>query len=203
MNTRRPYAMTTRAAASDETRRRILSSTLALSAEKLTLEILLGDVADRAGVTTKTILRHFGSRDGLLDAATEVARAEIVQERVAPIGDSAGAVTVVVDHYEERGDWVMRMLGQEDSDARVHGVVELGRATHREWVATTFRPQLDRVPLDDREAAADLLAVATDIYTWKLLRRDRALGRATTEERMRGLVGAIVTQYAASSGPEN
>lgn len=197
MKITRPYAMTTRAASTEETRRRILNSTLALSAEKLTLEIVLADVAERAGVTTQTILRHFGSRDGLLDAATEVARAEIVKERLTPGGDVSAAVTVVVDHYEERGDFVMRMLGQEDSDPRVHSVVALGRTVHREWVETTFQPQLDRVPTVDREAAADLLTVATDIYAWKLLRRDRDLGRAETEQRMRRLVHAIVNQYEA------
>ncbi|NYJ19069.1 TetR/AcrR family transcriptional regulator [Glaciibacter psychrotolerans] len=194
MKTTRPYAMTTRAAALDETRQRILSATIALSTEKLTLEIVLADVAERAGVSTKTILRHFGSRDGLLDAATEVARTEIEQERTAPVGDVAAAIVVVVDHYEERGDWVMRMLGQENSDARVHDVVDLGRRVHRDWVQTTFQPQLERLPPSAALAAADLLVVATDVYAWKLLRRDRALSRVDTELRMRLLVHAIVNE---------
>ncbi|WP_022887110.1 TetR/AcrR family transcriptional regulator [Glaciibacter superstes] len=191
--------MTTRAAAVEETRHRILSSVLALSAEKFTLEIVLADVAERAGVTTKTILRHFGSREGLFDAASEFNRGEIVRERVAPVGDIPAAIATVVDHYEERGDWVMRMLGQEHSDDRARGVVGMGRVVHREWVATTFRPQLERVPVADREAVVDLLVMATDVYTWKLLRRDRDLGRADTEQRMRTLVQAIVTSATQPS----
>jgi hypothetical protein len=37
------------------------------------------------------------------------------------------------------------------------------------------------------------LVVATDVYTWKLLRRDRRLGRQRTEERIRRLVDAVLT----------
>jgi AcrR family transcriptional regulator len=199
MKTTRAYEMTARAAAAEETRHRILSSTAALSAQKLTLEIVLADVAERAGVTTKTILRHFGSREGLFDAAIEFNRGEIERERVAPVGDISAAITTVVDHYEERGDWVTRMLEQEHSDDRARSVVEIGRLVHREWVVTTFRPQLDPVPVVDREAAVDLLVLATDVYAWKLLRRDRGLERTDTEQRMCALVHAVVNQYAATA----
>ncbi|WP_158603933.1 TetR/AcrR family transcriptional regulator [Cryobacterium tepidiphilum] len=194
--------MTTRAEAVEETRRRVLRATIALSAEKSTLEIVLADVAARAGVTTKTILRHFGSREGLFDAATDYARNEVVQERLAPVGDLPAAITVVVDHYEERGDWVIRMLAQEDSDDRVRRVVETGRGVHRDWVDTTFKPQLDSVSAAERPAAADLLAVATDVYVWKLLRRDRGLTRDKTEQRMRVLAQAIVDQLSTPEGDD-
>jgi hypothetical protein len=45
---------------------------------------------------------------------------------------------------------------------------------------------------DDPEELTDLLVVATDVYTWKLLRRDRGLGRDRTERRMRHLVDRIL-----------
>lgn len=200
MKTTRPYEMTTRAAAADETRRRILQSTLDLSAEKFTLEIVLADVAERAGVTTKTVLRHFGSREGLFDAVSRFGREEIAQEREAPVGDIPAAIGAIVDHYEERGDWVLRMLGQEQSDARVREVVDAGRRVHREWVAATFAPQLAGLPEDEREASVDLLVVATDVYAWKLLRRDRGLSRDVTEQRMRVLAQAVVRSVPVPAG---
>jgi len=48
--------------------------------------------------------------------------------------------------------------------------------------------------LDDvvAEALADLLVVGTDLYTWVLLRRDRGLTRAQTEQRMIMLVEAVL-----------
>jgi hypothetical protein len=47
--------------------------------------------------------------------------------------------------------------------------------------------------VDDNERTIDLLVVATDIYTWKLLRHDRALTRPQTQERMAALVAAVLS----------
>ena len=41
-------------------------------------------------------------------------------------------------------------------------------------------------------ALTDLLVVATDVYTWKLLRRDRKLSQAQVERRLLRLVAAIL-----------
>jgi predicted acylesterase/phospholipase RssA len=43
-----------------------------------------------------------------------------------------------------------------------------------------------------RDPLIELLVVATDVYTWKLLRVDRGLSRATAERRMRILVDAVL-----------
>jgi hypothetical protein len=69
-------------------------------------------------------------------------------------------------------------------------------------VDTTFKPQLDSVSAAERPAAADLLAVATDVYVWKLLRRDRGLTRDKTEQRMRVLAQAIVDQLSTPEGDD-
>ena len=52
-------------------------------------------------------------------------------------------------------------------------LTDAARPMHRAWVARAFAP-VDRAD----EALIDLLVVATDVYTWKLLRRDRGLSRA-------------------------
>jgi hypothetical protein len=84
----------------------------------------------------------------------------------------------------------MRMLEQESVEERIARAVALGRRLHREWVRTAFAPQLERA--EDGKALEDLLVVATDIYTWKLLRRDAGLSRARTEERMHTLISRLV-----------
>lgn len=191
MNTvRRTYDMSTRAAAADATRLGILRATLELVGEKTTLELVLADVADRAGVTVKTVLRHFGSRRGLFDALWDFGRREIVDERGAPVGDLDAALTAIVDHYERRGDWVIGLLAQETTEPRIAAFAAEGRRAHRTWVETTFAPQLQALKAD--EETVDLLVVTTDVYTWKLLRRDRALDRATTERRMKRLTAAVL-----------
>ena len=188
----RTYSMSNRSKAAAQTRDRILRATLQLATEKLTVEIVLADVAARAGVTVQTILRHFASRDGLFDAAIPYAAAEVVAERAASVGDIAEAMSVIVDHYETRGDWVIALLGQEATDARIRSVTVPGKQLHRDWVETVFAPQLGARPERERAASADLLVVATDVYTWKLLRRDRGLSRELTERRMLHLVDAIL-----------
>ena len=191
MDRPRAYTMRARADAKAATRLRVLRAVLELSEEKMTIEITLDEVASRAGTSVQTVLRHFGSRDGLLDEAVKLASAEVEQERRAPVGDIGGAIRAIVAHYERRGDFVVRLLGQEH-DPRVAAVVGPGKLLHRRWVEDVFRPQLDARRPRDRDALVDLLAVATDVYTWKLLRRDRGLGSATTVKRMYSLVAALL-----------
>jgi AcrR family transcriptional regulator len=191
MSAPRPYTMRARDEAKAATRLRILRAVLGLSEEKMTIEITLNEVAERAGVTVQTVLRHFGSRDGLLDEAVKLASAEVARERRVRPGDVAGAVEAVVAHYEKRGDYVLRLLGQEH-DPRIAAVTTPGKQLHRRWVDDCFRPQLQARPAGEREALTDLLVVATDLYTWKLLRRDRGLDPPTVRARMRSLITAIL-----------
>jgi AcrR family transcriptional regulator len=187
MKTTRSYTMGARAQAVAETRRRILRGTFELANDRRVSEISLEDVAHRAEVSVQTVLRQFGSRADLVDATFQFAHAEVVEERRAPVGDVPAALRIVVDHYELRGDASLLMLAQEDADPVVRRMTDRGKAMHRAWVAEVFAPY---VAGDD--ALVDLLVVATDVYTWKLLRRDRGLSRARTEARMTTLVNAVL-----------
>lgn len=191
MKTTRRYTMTTRAEAAERTRLRILDAAVALADTKLLADISLDDIASEAGVSVQTLLRRFGSRAGLLDAAREHAMAAVAEERRTPVGDVDAAVRTVVDHYEQRGDGVVLMLAQEHGDAAIRSITTGGRTMHRTWVADAFAPYLDD-DADARESLVDLLAVATDVYTWKQLRRDRGFSRARTEARMNQLVRALL-----------
>jgi AcrR family transcriptional regulator len=189
MKTTRTYSMTTRAKAAEATRRRIVDAVVALAGERPFTEITLDAVAERAAVSVKTVLRQFGSREGLFGVAMEVAMADAVDERRTPRGDVAAAVQVVVDHYERRGRTPLLMLAQEDYDDVARKATDRGRAMHRSWVHDVF------APATDDEALLDLLVVATDVYTWKLLRLDRGHSRAVTERRMHDLVQAILATH--------
>ena len=185
--------MTARAEAAERTRLAILDAMVSLATSRLLVEISLDDVAAEAGVSVQTVLRRFGSRAGLVDAAYAHAVSEVEDERTAPVGDVAAAVAVIVEHYERRGDGVALMLAQESSDETVRRFTETGRRMHRTWVETVFAPYLPAAAAA-REERVDLLAVATDVYTWKQLRRDRGLDRSTTEQRIHALVAALTTQ---------
>ena len=159
------------------------------------METTLEDVASRAGVSVKTVLRHFGNRDGLDAAIEQFAIEEIGQDRAAPVGDAAAAVHAIFNHYERRGDGVLKMLGQELFDNSFRENMAFGRRMHREQIEEVFSPQLTRRPAADHEALIDLLVVATDVYTWKLLRRDRGLDQLTAEARVRQLIAGILSHH--------
>ena len=194
MNTTRSYTMTSRARAVEDTRSRIIEACVTLHGERPVTDIGLDDVAELARVSVQTVLRHFGSRAGLEEASFESARLAVADERRTPVGDVTRAVRVIVDHYERRGDQALLMLAQESHQELMARITQEGKALHRDWVQEVFAPYLEAA--DDPEELADLLVVATDVYTWKLLRRDRGLGRNRTERRMRHLVERVLVSPA-------
>jgi AcrR family transcriptional regulator len=193
--------MRARGDAVEATRAAILRAMIDLSMERLTVDITLEDVAGRAGVSVRTVLRQFGDRNGLLDAAIEAGTAQIVAERRPASDDPGDSIRSLADHYELRGDWVLRMLAQED-DPRIASITAGGRVVHREWVITAFGRWLPK-SRSERERLTDLLVVATDVYTWKLLRRDRGLSRASAQARIRDLVTAVLGTDLFSAGPSS
>lgn len=197
MNARRPYTMTARARSAAETRRRILQAAFTLQSQRLTSEIGLDAIAEEAGVSVQTVLRHFGNRAGLFDATVAYANEQVTEERRTPVGDVPAAIRVLVDHYELRGDMALLMLAQESTLEHLRRMADAGKAMHRGWVADVFAPRLTGMTVAAREEAVDLLVVATDVYTWKLLRRDRGLSRTQTEHRIHTLVTAVLTAIAA------
>jgi AcrR family transcriptional regulator len=197
MTNTRSYTMTRRARSVEQTRSRILDASVALHGEKLVADISLEDVAERAGVSVQTVLRHFGSRTGLVESSMEHGQQQVAAERRTPVGDVPAAVRTIVDHYERRGDAVLVMLAQEPHQELMARVTASGRRLHRDWVEEVFAPYLEAS--GDAEALADLLVVATDVYTWKLLRRDRGLARDLTENRIHHLVRSLL----GAEGPDH
>jgi len=191
MNTSRTYTMTARARSVEQTRDRILDATATLHMERLAREIGLDDIAARADVSVQTVLRHFGSREALVDAAVARSQKQVLEERRTPVGDIDAALRVLVAHYELRGDGVLLLLAQESSEEFARRITDTGKALHRRWVTDVFAPYAG-----DDDALVDLLVVATDVYTWKLLRRDRGLSRARTTTRITDLVRAVLGRAA-------
>lgn len=188
----RPYRMRARAEAAEGTRRRILHAAITLYAERWLDQFSLEEVAARAGVTVQTVLRRFGSKEGLIAAAGEDLRRQVERQRgAAPVGDVAGAVRNLVDHYEEVGDIVLRALAQEGMYASIRALTERGRTLHREWVDRTFGPFIDAVPAQDRGRFRAQLVALTDVYVWKLLRRDLDLDREQAERAVWEMIDAL------------
>ena len=174
--------MVNRAESVAATGERILDAAVELFWELSGEPISRDEVARRAGVSVQTVIRRFGGRDGLVAAAADREAGRVSGQRArAPVGDVAGAVRVLVDHYEEMGDRVVRLLAEEERNTGVRDVVQRGRALHRQWCARVFAPALQgRTGVERDRLLAQLVAVC-DVYSWKLLRRDAGLSRPQTE----------------------
>lgn len=191
MNTTRAYRMTARADAADKTRRLVLEAAVDLVWRRPLSEIRLDDLAAGAGVSGQTVLRIFGSRASLLDAALQTMRDRIVNQRAsAKPGDVAGTVAALFDHYEDLGDFVIRNLADEPDRPELRTWLAEGRRLHRASMERQFAPQL--VGRADREQLIDCLAVACDVYVWKLLRRDAGQSRGEAEACVVRMVDALL-----------
>jgi hypothetical protein len=60
-------------------------------------------------------------------------------------------------------------------------LIDHGRAIHRSVTAEQFAPWLERLAGKAQRDLLDALVVVTDIYVWKLLRRD--MGRSVKDAK--------------------
>jgi AcrR family transcriptional regulator len=189
---KRPYRMRARAEVAAETGRRILEAVIELHRERFFDQVSLEDIAERAGVTVQTVLRRFGSKEQLIEAAAEEGTRQVIHQREqAPVGDIEGAVKNLMEHYEEWGDTALRLLAQEERVPAFRSITDTARAFHYEWVERTFAPLLKkRTGMARRRLLAELVAIC-DVYFWKLLRRDLGLSREQTELAIRETILAL------------
>jgi AcrR family transcriptional regulator len=178
----RPYRMTARAEAVEENGRRILDAARARFASEWFDQVTLDAIAADAGVTVQTVIRRFGSKDDLVRAIVQTLQPTVASQRgEAPVGDVPGAVTNLVDHYEEWGDEVMHLLRQEQRVPAFGELTTQGKRFHAEWVRGVFAPWLSQREGAARARLHAQLVALCDVYTWYLLRRQRGLSRRQTE----------------------
>jgi AcrR family transcriptional regulator len=184
--------MVARAEAARSTETRLLEVALELFTEKPYEDVSLEEVAERAAVTKRTVLRRFGSKEELFVRAMAHGGQEEMRRRdEAAVGDLAAAVANVVASYERWGANRLRLLAQEDRIALVAENVQIGRRYHHEWVKRTFAPLLAGLRGAARKRRLAALTALTDVYTWKLLRRDLGLSQAETERLLAELISTL------------
>jgi AcrR family transcriptional regulator len=185
--------MVARAAAAEATGERIMDAAQALFGELLYDQVSLDWVAERAGVTVRTVVRRFGSKDRLFASVADRMSRQVRSEREAVrVGDPVESVRGAVRNYERWGDQVLHFLAQEWRTAAIAAVVARGRRYHQSWVERTFAPALVRLPGAERRRRLAQLVVATDVYAWKVLRRDLSLEPGEAETLMSRTVRLVV-----------
>ena len=184
--------MESRRVAAEATATDVLDAALHLFTDLPYEDVSLELIADRAGVTKRTVLRRFGSKEELFSRAmAHGGEDEMRQRDAAPVGDVGGAIRNVIAHYERWGTNRLRMISQEHRIPIVRENAEIGRRYHRRWVERTFEPLLRGRRGSRRERRIFGLIAITDVYTWKLLRLDLGLSQAETERTLIELIEAM------------
>ena len=158
-------------------------------------DITLQEIADRAAVSLSTVMRRFGSKEGVVDAILASDRLGTWgRRRRIATGDIGDAVRELVDDYELNGDGVIRNLTLEQRLPVIRHAVEIKRKLHREWVVRVFADTLARRKGRDYTCRLAQFVAATDVYTWKLFRRDHGLSKEETAHAMCDLLERLVRE---------
>ena len=168
----RTYRMTRRAAASAETRRRIVDAAIALHAEKGVLGTTWPDIAKRADVALGTVYRHFPGLDQLVPACTS--------ENAVRMRPPGASVLVGLTRPEERiGRFVEELFAFYGRSAPWtlragidrHQLPVLDTVLSRREAALKALVEETLGPLRRRRHALDAALALTDFGVWRSLTR--------------------------------
>jgi len=190
---KRSYRMEARAKSTEATRLKILEAVEVAFEELFYDELTLAAIAERAGVSVQTVLRHFDSKESLFTASyLRTAETMGAERGPLPSGNLKEIVADLVDHYERFGNRILWMLAQEEREPTLKNLADLGRIYHLQWCRQAFAATLKGLRGKTRERRLAQFVVGTDIYTWKLLRRDRELSEKQTKLAMRELLEPLM-----------
>lgn len=188
----RTYNKTARAEAEQATGEAILDAALNAFSSELFDRVTLHQIATASGVTVQTVIRRFGTKEELFELLANREGQRIITEREVPVQKGLhAALHALVMHYEHDGDMMLNFIQQEHLFEPVRKLVVRGREVHREWVKTHCNNLLSGC--SEEQCEHNLLAAitATDLYTWKLLRRDHRLDPESVVSVMYRIITAL------------
>jgi AcrR family transcriptional regulator len=185
----RAYRMTRRAAASAETRRRIVDAAIALHAEKGVLGATWPDIAKRADVALGTVYRHFPSLDQLVPACTSENAVRmrppgvtVLEGLTRPEERIGRFVQELFAFYGRSAPWTPRAGVDRQQLPVLDTILSRREAGLKALVEETLGP------LRRRRHALDAALALTDFGVWRSLTRsglsDQAAARLITEMLM-------------------
>jgi len=147
-------------------------------------------------VSHQTVLNHFASKAKVAAAAADLLSRETAAARAqAQRGDVSGAISILVGEYERFGDAGARWAVASERLGALAALLDEARAGHQAWLEHIFSERLPSAPTP-RRYAIHALHAATDVYTWKLLRRDLRLSRETTERIIVDLANGVLDRVS-------
>ncbi len=193
---RRPYNQVARAQAQQRTREALIDAAIdeffSDRWEKASLEML----AAKAKVTKQTLLRHFGSKDGLLMQAMAQRGQEALNQRWgAPVGDIEGSVENVLEHYDAWGEHSLRIGAWLNSGPPdLADLSQAARQLHYNWVDYAFGPQLEKLDGEARVRSRAALIALCDVHTWWLLSHDLGFDRSEVRATLTKVIERLLVE---------
>ena len=166
-------------------------------------------IADRAGLSRRSIFHHFGDLAALYDAVVEAGMARcapLLEEipRSAPVGARVERLGAVCARFFEATTPFRRSIAAQALVGPVKGeAVRVARALlrkQRDDVAALFAEELDALDATDRAELVEALAAAVSPGSWEHLRASRGLSLARARGVMERSLAALLRDAGVRVG---
>jgi TetR/AcrR family transcriptional regulator, regulator of autoinduction and epiphytic fitness len=183
----------------ERTRRALVDALLALLNEGR-LRPTAAEIAERAGVSERSVFQHFPDREALLEAVARE-QYERVMPTIRPV-DASLSLPARIDEFVaqratlyERASGVRRaaLLMEPESDVVAGWLTTVRRAGAAE-VERVFRREIEATPADEREPLRAALVAACAWGTFEALRFHQGLSVSRTGGALRTMVARLLRE---------
>lgn len=190
---KRKYNMSIRTKKAEATEKSILKAIGELWINNPIRDITLEMIADKAGVTERTVLRKFGSKDELYETAIKQDAAGIQSIKdEAETGNIEQSVQTLMKEYSLTGMAAIRTLAVEFEFPIAGKILKKGRESHKFWCERVFGPYLPPVHHPKYTLYLGAIYASTDVNKWKLLHKDLGYSEQETASIFKMTIESII-----------
>jgi AcrR family transcriptional regulator len=156
------------------------------------------DIAERAGVSPRSIFQHFGDRETLRRAVgmRQIERVSRIVEHLADTGPFEPRLQGFVDQRARVLEFITPVrrsaLLDEPFSAATHEALQAFRACKRAEAERVFGPELAACPPAERDELRHALGAACDWSTWEALRAHQGLSVDEARAAMGRTIAALL-----------
>lgn len=198
---KRRYASPLREKQAEATRDLIVQAIVAQVAEQGVRDFSLPRVAERAGVTVRTIYRYFPTRDALFDAVdAEVAKHYTDLPRPKDLDGITNCVRPMFESFG-RTPQLVRALIRAEASHDVGAVRARGRRRRTEAIKTALRAEFPHMDERERHRLAATIHYLFSAAAWDTLQQTWGLTQAEATDAVEWSVGTLVAALRKGSRP--
>jgi AcrR family transcriptional regulator len=165
-------------------------------------------VAERAGVTARTLFNHFGDMESLLGAASaaQLERVRSLRPRPPDADDRPTRLHSLADQlallFEDTMHVRWAVLSATPPSPTSLVAVDTARAELRATIAEFLQPEVDALGAAGAERLLDALDPVCDPVAWRLRRGQQGLDPSAARRTLADTIEALVTHALATFGVE-